>query len=364
MALAGNRFGNSDGHNLLDRQWLMHRLLSRLNTGAGASNGRGGVAGGVPPAYSAPFMGRTVASQPSAAESQVFNERVKNKALYGSYGRGGIERERIYADTLAEAAKRQMTPKDRADIELKKREHDLRKKGKWNWKGDEFGDGGTGTDSTVPAGSGQVLSGEPIGGLPAVAAQAQAPVMGAAPQRTTPVLRDAVPTMAVPPGTVREGLGQAPDTLDMTNMPQGGGMITKQNPDGSTAYYWANDTGQIGRERVPLGGDGQPPVVPGTAQAPDLGNESPHMWDMTPVLRDVVRSIMAEAGQKRAATPKQPVKKEKKVVSVKDAARKRIRQKKDDQPVDLWGSGQPAPSGKNIFEELRDYLGYAKRRAY
>jgi len=53
--------------------------------------------GGRPPAYTGgPTGGKfgvMTGSQPTAAESTAFNDRVKNRALHGSYGKGGILRE-------------------------------------------------------------------------------------------------------------------------------------------------------------------------------------------------------------------------------------------------------------------------------
>ena len=118
--------------------------------------------------------------------------------------------------------------------------------------------------------------------LPAATAEPQ----GGLVTRAQPSLRDLIPSLQVPSGTVRAGLGQAPQNLNMMNMPAGGGMITRQNPDGSIDHYWANPAGQTGHDLADL--------VPSPSRM-DTG-----MMDNAqdaPGLRDVARSIRAKAGQ-------------------------------------------------------------------
>lgn len=155
-------------------------LLTRIEQGGRAPYTGGPTAG---------QFGVMSASQPTAAESSAFNDRIRDKAVFGSYGQGGIERERIVGEALSELAKRQMTPKDRADIELKRKEQELRKEGKWNWKaGDDWGEGGGGDERpgkretptsnierpTLNQGQGQGLGGERIGGAQRESSKPQA----------------------------------------------------------------------------------------------------------------------------------------------------------------------------------------------
>lgn len=350
MGNGGNRFGGGSynrGSGSLMNLYLRDALFSRMQKNRQQQGQQ---------TQAQPGMGFTVSpteftsgSLSSAAESAAFNERLRDKAVFGSYGKGGLKREEIAGQALSDLAKRQMTPKDRADITLKKKEHDLRAEGKWNWKRDEFGDGTSGTGATPVAGTGQSLGGEKLGGVPVPVAQA-------------PSLREMAPSMRVSPGPVREGLNQAPQNLDMMNMPIGGGMITRRNPDESTDYYWTNAAGQTGRERrMPGTGQALADVVPPSRM--DTG-----MWDGarengSPGLREMVLSIMAENGQ----TPPAPAKQQtvrKKIVSLSNAVKKKPALKEASQAVDWWGTGQPEPTGKSLWDELQDYLGYAKRRAY
>jgi hypothetical protein len=236
--------------------------------------------------------------------------------------------------------------------------------GTWKRAGGEFGDGTSGTGATPVAGTGQSLGGEKIGGTPAPVSAASIPVSATpVPLAQAPSLRDVVPSMRVSPGTVREGLNQSPQDLNMTNMPMGGGMITRRNPDESTDYYWTNAAGQTGRERrMPGSGQVLADVVPPSRMDTE-------MWDGarengSPGLREVVRSIMAENGQTPPAPAKQQTVKRKKIVSLRDAVKKKPELKDESRAVDWWGTDQPAPTGRNLWDELQEYLGYAKRRAY
>jgi len=253
-------------------------------------------------------------SGPGSAQDQfAWNERVRNQAMQGQYGKGGILREQMEANVLSEVAKRKlMTPKEQADIEMKKREHELRKKGQWNWK-DEYGEGGGGPEiggqkaeggigSTTAAGKPTTLPYKegalpPPTTLPYTEGTRPAPTaLGGEklPMAPTPALRDVAPSMRVPPGTVQEGLGMQPGELNMMNMPQGGGMITV--PEGGRAkpgYYWANAAGQMGHEaRMEHGADYAAP--PGgapteTRMVPPVNYE--------PSLREAVPIPIARPGQ-------------------------------------------------------------------
>jgi len=92
--------------------------------------------GGRPPAYTGgPTGGKfgvMTGSQPTAAESTAFNQRVRDRALHGDrwntnggMGRPGIMREQIDAKSLSDIAGRQMTPKQRTDVEQKRRQLDI-----------------------------------------------------------------------------------------------------------------------------------------------------------------------------------------------------------------------------------------------
>jgi len=189
-------------------------------------------------------MGMMSSSLPTAQESTAFNERIRDKAVYGSYGKGGIERERIVATTLNELANRQMTPKDRADIELKKREQELREKGKWNWKPDPFGEGEVEAGSTSATGiegspaqekNRPGLSGERIGGVPT-------------PQATPPALKNSVRDAAPRTGgtyTVDGKTYQMPGEYD----PSGSFLPSKQPAPKAPAPAAA---GQTLADSVPL----------------------------------------------------------------------------------------------------------------
>lgn len=315
MGNGGNRFGGisyNRGTDSLMSLYLRNALLSRLRNGRQPQ-------GQQPQAQAQPGMGFTVrptefssGSLPSAAESAAFNERVRDKAVYGSYGQGGIEREKINAQALSDVLKQNMTQRDRADIALKREEHGLRKKGLWNRKSDEWGDGATGTGATPVAGTGQSLGGEKIGGAPAQTSATPAPVAAA----QTPSLREVVPS-AVPDGPV-------PANLNMMNMPSGAGMITRRNPDGSMEY-------------LTTGLPGGAPVV----EASTL----PGKTDEPAGLREVVQSVMAATGQTPPAATKPPAGKKNKIASLKDVSRA----KKGKKAVGDTGIGALAEVLKDMF---------------
>ena len=62
-------------------------LLDRIGQAGRAQGYMGGPTGGQ--------FGMSSGGQPSAGEMGAFNERKKNRALYGKYGKGGLERERL-----------------------------------------------------------------------------------------------------------------------------------------------------------------------------------------------------------------------------------------------------------------------------
>ena len=79
-------------------------LLNGLGGNFGLASGGGGYTGG---GYTGGATGPTIGGGPftmtsglsSAAESQAFNEKIKNRALYGKYGKGGLEREKMGQET-------------------------------------------------------------------------------------------------------------------------------------------------------------------------------------------------------------------------------------------------------------------------
>ena len=164
MPIGYSNYGT--GGDSLFRLQLRNALMSKLNHAAALAHQRATTA--VNPAGGG--MGNILrptetitATQPTARESNAFNERVRDRALYGRYGKGGIERERIKGNALAAAASRTLTDKQRADIIQKNRELDI--------KAAEAGLPVPGTGTAGGAGStggtGNALGGERIGGTSA-----------------------------------------------------------------------------------------------------------------------------------------------------------------------------------------------------
>jgi len=332
MGNGGNRFGGRSynrGTDSLMNLYLRDALFSRMREKRQRPQQQ---------APAQPGMGFTVrptefvsSSLPSAAESAAFNERNKNRALHGDrwntnggIGRKGILREQMEAKALSEIAKRRLlTPYQKAQIIQKKRKNDIdtarlgfeypEYNGKLQNDDLRGNDPLSGKSAGPPPGATTVTEQGrenvqgPANILPAAVAETQRGLVTGGQS----ALKDIVQSMRVVPGTVQEGLGQSPEDLNMLNMPTGGGMITRRNPDGSTEHYWTNPAGQTGRALA----DVVPPSRMDTA-----------MWDgaqenQSPGLQEAVLSIMAEAGQTPAAGVNpggiMPIKN----VSLKDIAR-------------------------------------------
>ncbi|EFK06789.1 conserved hypothetical protein [delta proteobacterium NaphS2] len=147
------------GEDSLFRLQLRNALMSRLNRAAAATFRQPAAA--VNPAGDG--MGYTVrptetstGTQPTAAESHAFNERARDRALYGSYGKGGVERDRIVGTSLNEAAKWALSDKQRADVLQKNRELEIMAANA-PFPVD---------DTTYREELGRILSGDPIGPAP------------------------------------------------------------------------------------------------------------------------------------------------------------------------------------------------------
>ena len=90
------------------------------------------------------------------------------------------------------------------------------------------------------------------------------------------------------------------------------------------------------------------------------------MWDgapenESPGLREVVRSIMAEAGQAPAAGIDPGMMEG---VTATDPMLRDIVPGLMARHVDLWGSNQPKPAGRSLWDRFKDYLKYAESHAY
>lgn len=157
---SGNRFGTSygRGEGPLARLALRRALLERLREGDRGRRVQAQALAGQGPGFTVQPTEMISGRQPTAGEATAFNERVRNRALYGRYGGSGIEREKIYGKTLAEVAKRQLSLKDRANILQRNRELEIMAANSFN---------------PVPASSSyntelkNILGGDPIGSPPA-----------------------------------------------------------------------------------------------------------------------------------------------------------------------------------------------------
>lgn len=212
----------------------------------------------------------------SAADAQAFNDKRTRQALYGKYGKGGILRERIRAKSLSDIAGRGMTAKDRADIELKKRELDIKERDPFLNPPLITGNEGQGEIATLPH------TGEPLA-APALLGgeQFQPPA--------APALRDAAPAarrsggggITVPPlreGERRDPRMAPPGTYSAPGEYDPGlGARIREQIEGARA----NERFTPPAEQTPYGGDYDTPGGGG----PDYEAES-----YKPPLREVAQT--------------------------------------------------------------------------
>jgi len=147
----------------MERREFMRKVRSALLSRIRSGGSRGYAPVG-------PTAGRfRVISQtlPTAKEEAAFNERIKNRALYGRYGRGGLLREQLEQKQKEDLAKK---ARQRWEDILKEREQ-LRKEAETRWKmsGGEMGlgpGGALGQAPQVRQGSGPAISIGPGSQLP------------------------------------------------------------------------------------------------------------------------------------------------------------------------------------------------------
>jgi len=202
---------------------LKSSLLSRLNQ---PIRREGGYTGG-PTGPTLPG-GFTMSSRTATPEEQqAFTNRNIARA---QYGKGGLEGQKIQAGVLSEIAKRQLTPKERADIWAKQREMELREQGKWNWRPDPWGDEqgvgnaevGTGS-AEAGMGQAQAFTGAQIGAAPS---RGNAPENLPHMEGTRPPARTLPPaTGEAPPPVLLRDVAPAAGTEAPAARPESGGTL-------------------------------------------------------------------------------------------------------------------------------------------
>jgi len=186
----------------LERRQFMTRARNMLLKRMGGSQG-GGYMGGPTGGQ----FGISSSRSFSAGESGAFEEKKKNRALYGKYGKGGLERERLKQKQKEDLAKK---ARETWQDSIKQREIEEKERmGKWKRGGGEWGvgDSPTGGGGTVPGqkpGQPKTYTGTPY---------------------TSPAQQAPAPTTPSPfPGTREE--------QPWSQMPKGSGRITVPEESG------------------------------------------------------------------------------------------------------------------------------------
>ena len=185
---------------------------------------------------------RTVMSSTpsSAAETMAFQEGKKNRALYGKYGKGGLEREKITSEQQRNVA---TAAQKAAEFDLK-RQKNTREEALAKWK--MAGGDGLGLDSVQQAGA-RTTGGSPI------AAQ-QTPGTAQVPAQPPVINPSAFPAPDTPMTALQPGTGGIRVPEGAAGKANGlGGNI------GKPGYYGMN---QQGATQFTPGAPGAPAVAP------------------------------------------------------------------------------------------------------
>jgi hypothetical protein len=284
---------------VLDSQSNRYKRDALINMLVKSGNRKSDIPFGTPGFDGVPREGVS-ARQPTAEEMAAFNEKRRLRSLMGSYGKGGLERERIGAENQRAALTSQ---NERAKLALgninkaKDREKDLQV-AKIKANGDGLGSlgGGTGAETT---GTGLALTGKPV---------AMPNETKAAPStQPAPLVPASSNTPAYTPTPRIAGTGADAEYTDtdgfvkpgtkFSNISSGTGYITVPEGTGGKTNMFGKKIGAAGTYAMNRAGQSKYTPLGGEAQTksptPDSPNYSPGIYPMDVKLPVRDRSLPA-----------------------------------------------------------------------